>query len=80
MTENEIKEALLQVCKVKGWDSDINIVGFHALCDKLKELGAAEKQADIDSLHALYEQACKQRDEVMDWQRAMIANMRGQMQ
>lgn len=80
MTENEIKTAILQVCKVAGHDSDFNVVGFHALCDKLKELGAAERQADIDSLYALYEQACKQRDEVMEWQRAMIANMRGQMQ
>ena len=44
MTENEIKEAILQVCKVKGWDSDINIVGFHALCDKLKKLGAQEER------------------------------------
>ena len=44
MTENEIKQDLLQVCKVKGWDSDINIVGFHTLCNKLKELGAAEER------------------------------------
>ena len=44
MTENEIKQGLLQVCKVKGWDSDINIVGFHSLCDKLKQLGAAEER------------------------------------
>ena len=42
MTEDEIKRDLLSVCKVAGWDSDINIVGFHALCDKLKELGAVE--------------------------------------
>ena len=47
MTENEIKQDLLRVCKVKGWDSDINIVGFHVLCDKLKELGAAEERERI---------------------------------
>ena len=44
MTQDEIKQGLLQVCKVKGWDSDINIVGFHSLCDKLKQLGAAEER------------------------------------
>lgn len=44
MTKDEIKQDLLQVCKVKGWDSDINIVGFHVLCDKLKELGEAEER------------------------------------
>lgn len=42
MTEDEIKHNLLRVCKVAGWDSDFNVVGFHALCDKLKELGATE--------------------------------------
>ena len=43
-SENEIKQGLLAVCKVKGWDSDINIVGFHALCDELKALGADEER------------------------------------
>ena len=42
--ENEIKHRLLDVCKVKGWDSDINIVGFHALCDELKALGADDER------------------------------------
>ena len=42
--ETEIKQGLLAVCKVKGWDSDINIVGFHALCDELKALGADEER------------------------------------
>ena len=42
--ETEIKHRLLDVCKVKGWDSDINIVGFHALCDELKALGADEER------------------------------------
>ena len=42
--ENEIKHRLLDICKVKSWDSDINIVGFHALCDELKALGADEER------------------------------------
>ena len=48
-SETEIKHRLLDVCKVKGWDSDINIVGFHALCDELKALGADEEREAIYS-------------------------------
>ena len=44
MTQDEIKHDLLQVCKVKGWDGDFNILGFHVLCDKLKQLGAEEER------------------------------------
>jgi hypothetical protein len=44
MTQDEIKHGLLQVCKVEGWDGDFNIVGFHVLCDKLKQLGAEEER------------------------------------
>ena len=43
-SEKEIKHGLLDVCKVKGWDSDINILGFHVLCDKLKQLGVDEER------------------------------------
>ena len=43
-------------------------------------LTVANLRGDISTLHALYEQACKQRDELMDEQRAMIAKARGQMQ
>jgi hypothetical protein len=44
MIEREIKQNLLQVCKVKGWDSDFNVLAFYVLCDKLKELGAKEER------------------------------------
>ena len=44
MTQDEIKHDLLQVCKVKGWDGDFNILGFHVLCDKLKQLGVDEER------------------------------------
>ena len=40
----------------------------------------AEMQERIDTLHAMYELVCKQRDELMDQQRAMVAAMRGQIQ
>ena len=44
MTQDEIKHGLLAVCKVKGWNGDFNILGFHVLCDKLKQLGAEEER------------------------------------
>ena len=44
------------------------------------KLVEAKRQADIDTLHAMYELVCKQRDELMDQQRAMVAAMRGQIQ
>jgi hypothetical protein len=44
MNERDIKIDLLRVCKVAGSDSDINAVAFHALCDNLKQLGAADER------------------------------------
>jgi hypothetical protein len=49
MTRDEIQTAILQVCKVSGNDSDFNVLGFYALCDRLVELGAAaEREACAD--------------------------------
>jgi hypothetical protein len=36
----------------------------------------AKKQNDIETLYALYEQACKQRDEVMAQQKEMMLKLR----
>jgi hypothetical protein len=44
MNDSEIRTSILSVCKVASWDSDFNVVGFHALCDKLKEIGAAAER------------------------------------
>ena len=38
---------------------------------KLCQLVEAKKQNDIETLYALYEQACKQRDEVMEHQKQL---------
>jgi hypothetical protein len=78
------KDEIIEMAEKCGWNQgntwdDCMCCGTFNL-EAFVELIEAKKQADIESLHALYEQACKQRDEVMDWQRAMIANMRGQMQ
>ena len=84
MTEREIKQDILRVCKVAGHDSDFNVIGFHALCDRLKQLGAeAERrkaQDEIDTLYEMYKLVCSQRDELMDQQRAQIAALRGRIQ
>ena len=72
MTQNEIK--------VLVEDLRLN----HEFCPKEIILQAADElermQQGIDTLHALYEQACRQRDELMDQQRAQIAAMRGRIQ
>ncbi len=72
MTQNEIK-ALIE-------DLRLN----HEFCPKEVILQAADElermQQGIDTLHAMYEQACRQRDELMDQQRAQIAAMRGRIQ
>ncbi len=53
------------------------LMRFAALVAEHKE---KEMQERIDALFALYEQACQQRDQLMDMQRAQIAAMRGRTQ
>ena len=45
-----------------------------------RDAGRAEQQADMESLYAMYQQACQQRDLLMEQQRAQVAAMRGQIQ
>jgi hypothetical protein len=72
MTQDEIK-ALIE-------DLRLN----HEFCPKEVILQAADElermQQGIDTLYAMYEQACRQRDDLMDQQRAQIAAMRGRIQ
>jgi hypothetical protein len=44
MTESEVQRAIMIICKVDGHDSDFNVVGFYALCDRLKQIGIAEER------------------------------------
>jgi hypothetical protein len=48
----------------------------------IRERAAEAKKtaASIETLHALYEQASQQRDQLMDEQRAQVAAMRGRIQ
>ena len=56
----------------------------HEFCPNEVILQAADElermQHGIETLHAMYEQAVKQRDYLMDQQRAQIEAMRGRVQ
>jgi hypothetical protein len=58
MNERDIRIALFLVCKVAGLERDHDAVAFHALCDKLKQLGAADERekfcAALRQLHDSY--------------------------
>jgi len=62
------------------WPVDMNLNDIKAFAKLVADKKEAEMQDRIDTLHAMYEQACKQRDESMDAQRSMVAAMRGRMQ
>lgn len=53
-----------------------------ALINEIKRMieMVGEAQDRIDRLYAMYEQACQQRDALMDQQRAQIEAMRGRIQ
>ena len=83
------KEEIIEMAREAGLHLatyDINwmpIIGIK-YAETFAELVAAKKEAEmqyrINTLHAMYEQACKQRDELMDAQRSMVAAMRGRIQ
>jgi len=50
---------------------------FAALVEEAKH---KEMQERIEALYALYEQVCRQRDELMDIQRSMVEALRGRIQ
>ncbi len=52
---------------------------LEALDSNIKHM-TKQFQDRIDTLHPMYEQACRQRDELMDQQRAQIEAMRGRIQ
>ena len=61
---------------------DINHLEKFAALVAAQEREACEKEAQerIDRLYMMYEQACQQRDALMDQQRAQIEAMRGRIQ
>jgi hypothetical protein len=68
--------------KVKTLIEDLRL--NHEFCPKEVILRAADElermQKGIETLHAMYEQAVKQRDYLMDQQRAQVEAMRGRVQ
>ena len=58
----------------------IDLLDAFALTNKLIEAERKEMQAKIETLHAMYELASKQRDYLMDQQSAQVAAMRGRVQ
>jgi hypothetical protein len=68
--------------KLKDLIEDLRL--NHEFCPKEVILQAADElgrmQASIETLHAMYELAVKQRDYLMDQQRAQVAAMRGRIQ
>jgi len=58
----------------------IDLLDAFALTNKLIEAERKEMQAKIETLHAMYELAVKQRDYLMDQQSAQVAAMRGRVQ
>ena len=88
MTQDEIIEIARQAgvwTEEDDWFKDTEFEdNWNPKIEAFAKLVAAKKEAEmqdrIDTLHAMYEQACKQRDELMDAQRSMVAAMRGRMQ
>jgi regulator of RNase E activity RraB len=58
----------------------IDLLDAFALANKFIDDKGAEMQAKIETIHAMYELASKQRDYLMDQQSAQVAAMRGRVQ
>jgi len=84
------QEEIIEMVKKAGISTGARFVGnelvecvtieVQALVKLVADKKEAEMQERIDKLHNMYELVCKQRDELMDQQRAMVAAMRGQIQ
>ena len=68
--------------KLKALIEDLRL--NHEFCPKEVILQAADElermRQGIETLHAMYEQVSRQRDELMDAQRSMVEAMRGRVQ
>jgi len=58
----------------------IDLLDAFALANKFIDDKGAEMHAKIETIHAMYEVAVKQRDYLMDQQRAQVEAMRGRVQ
>lgn len=81
MTNEEVMQALTDMGLHEGgmdnWVADNAWVKFaNAVASAERE----KAQGRIDTLHAMYELASKQRDSLMDQQRAQVEAVRGELQ
>jgi len=80
------RDTIIRLAREAGFDQTgvASFMEFTARIERFAALVAAHKEKEmqerIDALFALYEQACQQRDQLMDMQRAQIAAMRGRTQ
>jgi hypothetical protein len=68
------REEIIELAKQAGLDPDL--WNYTDAFETFARLVEAKKQDDIETLYVLYEQACKQRDEVMAQQREMMLKLR----
>ena len=80
MERDEIIEMARQVEFNAGFNWCVNFIELEAFAKLVADKKEAEMQERIDTLHAMYELVCKQRDELMDQQRAQVAALRGKLQ
>tara|TARA_R110002126_G_scaffold10522_3_gene47809 strand:+ start:348 stop:584 length:237 start_codon:yes stop_codon:yes gene_type:complete len=78
MTQDEI----IEMARQAGLDPDLwNYTdAFERFAVLVAEAERKKLEGQIQTLHAMYELASKQRDALMDEQRARIAAMRGRVQ
>ena len=68
------QEEIIEMAKQAGFEE--HQAKFDTRFEPFARLVAAKKQDDIETLYVLYEQSCKQRDEVMAQQREMMLKLR----
>ena len=72
------QEEIIEMARQAGVRDDEHTFEFsqYKYLERFAKLVEDKKQNDIEILYALYEQACKQRDEVMAQQREMMLKLR----
>jgi hypothetical protein len=79
MTRNDLLE-IANTVYTNGGATERELVFAQTVAHAAAAEERAKTQDRLDTLHALYEQACRQRDELMDQQRAQVEAMRGRIQ
>ncbi len=75
----DIKDLIAEVYGVV-WADDKQLEKLERLVELARADERTKLQGQIETLHAMYELASRQRDSLMDEQRAQVAAMRGRLQ